>query len=282
MNFNIHKNLSEYYQRFDNDHQQLRLRLLERLPSQPVIAPGVRFRLGLRSIAAAAAMIAVLVGALWLFSPRGENAYNTQAAWAMAVERAAGVNDVHFKLTTYQPHGRSSTVEMWWRRPDCFRAVFDQNIIITGNAQMRCNYNQSTNILTISPASTPGPELFLLGELGRLFIDQGPFARQWIQDSKIIHSEEIKYKGEFCQKVVTEKDGKLFEYIMDKNTLHEKGASADMKSPFYEVKIYDNTSRDKVLSHMEILDIDKAADDSLFTIDGEGKLVKDNRGKTVK
>jgi len=282
MNFNIHKNLSEYYPRFDNDHQQLRRRLLDSLPSQPVVAHGKRFHLDLRSAAAVAAVIAVLLGALFLLGPR-ENAYNTQAAWAKAVERAAGVNDVHFKLTTHQAHGRSSAVEMWWRRPDCFRMVFDHNnIISTGNSQMRCNYNQSSNILTISPPSTLGPEMFILGELGRLFIDQGPFSRQWIQDSKLIRSEEVKFKGEFCQKVITEKDGKLYEYIMDKNALHEKGTSADKKNPFYEVKIYDKSNRDKVLSHMEILDIDQAVDDSLFTIDGEGKLVKDNRGKTEK
>jgi len=273
----LNSDLPKHYREFGRNHQCLREQLLATLPeaqwkvekaeaaSRREIGSslffGVKLRFSLRIALAAAAVFMIAFGVLVYVGPE----YNSpQAAWAAAVENAGQVQSVHFKFST-----GNSSVEMWCRNPQefrDFRAEYSNGLITTNNHEKRCHYNSKTNVLSVRSADEPPLEKYLLGELGKLFMDKSPFSGDLISESKILHSEKITYKGEQCLKMIAEMKGDRFEYILDK------------KDPLiFEVKRYSPSGR--VKSHMEVLDVDRNMPDSLFIIDPKGKKTTTRNSK---
>jgi len=277
VNVSLNNDLPDYYKEFGQNHQYLRERLLGTLPEvqwkveraetasrgeiASLLFSGVRLRSSLRTALAAAAVLAIAFG---IFVHFGSECDNPQAAWAAAIENAGQVQSVHFRFST-----GNSSVEMWCRHPQefrDFRVEYSNGIVTTNNYEKHCYYSKKTNLLSIRSANGPPLEKYLLGELGKLFIEKSPFSGDLISESKILHSEKITYKGEQCLKIIAEMKGDRFEYILDK------------KDPLiFEVKRYGPSG--KVRSHVEVLDVDRNMPDSLFIIVPQGKKVADRRGK---
>ena len=277
MKVSLNNDLSKYYKEFGRKHQYLRDQLLATLPEvqwkveraeaasrEEIVSSlfsSVKLRFSLRTALAAAAVFLIAFGVLVYVGPEYDN---PQAAWAAAVENAGQVQSVHFRFST-----GNSSVEMWCRHPQefrDFRAEYSNGLVTTNNHEKHCYYSKKTNLLSIRSADGPPLEKYLMGELGKLFLERSPFSGDLINESKLLHSEKVTYKGEQCLKIIAEMEGDRFEYILD------------MKDPLiFEVKRYSPSG--KVKSHMEVLDVDRNMPDSLFTIDPQGKKVADRRGK---
>lgn len=261
--------LTAYHKSFQQGHDQLRRQLMDSLPDMgygnqnvparasksvlPFNLPRAGMLRAFRKVAAVAAVFVILLGAVYVFSPSG---VSSQAAWAKAVDNFEQVHSVHFKYLTSS--GKKSFVEMWWRRPHDFRMEFSNNLILTGNKTQRCTYNKMLNSVSISKANGPGLEMAILGSLGHLFTSQfydSPISPD-VSKSKVLRSEEIIYKGQKCHKVMSENDDELFEYIIDQNG-----------SMVYDIKRFRKSAPDKVISHVEVFEVDRQYSDSLFTID---------------
>ena len=276
MNSNLTKQLAQSYKQFDQDHDQLRDRLLDSLPKASWLSSnthrhqstGRNLRFAIRVAVSAAAVFIVLFSVLHFIQP---DAVNPKLAWAAAVENANEVQTAHFILST--PSGnKDSSVEMWWQQPGSFRMKFDNGTVFTGNQDIRCNYNPKNNILRINKAAGFGPEMMFLGYLGKLFIgdfslpDDSPLPGDNINQSRLISSEKVIYKGESCLKILSQENDYRYEYIIDRND-----------PIIYEVKQF--SLSDKILAHMIVLDVDRPMDQSLFAIEPNGKILKDQRLK---
>ena len=277
MKVSLNNDLPKHYKKFGQNHQCLREQMLATLPeaqwkvervkaaSRREIASsiffGVKLRSSLRIALAAAAVFMIAFGILAYVGPGYDS---PQAAWAAAVENAGQVQSVHFRFST-----GNSSVEMWCRHPQKFRdfrAEYNNGLVTTNNHEKRCHYNNKTNILSVRPADEPPLEKYLLGELGKLFLEKSPFSGNLIDESKLLHSEKVIYKGEQCLKMIAEMKGDRFEYILDK------------KDPLiFEVKRYSPSG--KLKSHMEVLDVDRNMPDSLFIIDPKGKKTTTRNSK---
>ena len=268
MNVSLNNDLPKHYKEFGQNHRCLREQMLATLPevqwkveraeaaSRREIAPslffGVKLRFALRIALAAAAVFMIAFGVLVYVGPEYDS---PQAAWAAAVENAGQVRSVHFRFST-----GNSSVEMWCRHPQefrDFRAEYSNGLVTTNNHEKHCHYNNKTNILSVRSADEAPLEKYLLGELGKLFMEKS-LSGDLISESKLLNSEQVTYKGEQCLKMIAEMKGDRFEYILDE------------KDPLiFEVKRYSPSGR--VKSHMEVLDVDRNMPDSLFIIDPKGK-----------
>jgi len=274
----MERDIEAYYERYGRDHERRRQELLERLPERPLAVGLSRAgwredRFVLRSVLALAAGLMLVFGALVAFGPGSRlGGADEHAAWAAAMAQVGRVQSVHFKITTPGLHeGDSSTVEMWWRRPGEFRMVLPNGLVMTGNAQKRCHYDpQSNTLLVLDPG--PGPEMFLLTELGGLFTAEGEVARRWVEESRYLRSEDIVYKELRCRRVCCEKGGRLYEYVIDGRSGERDGM------PFYEVKEYSRLESGRLLSHLEVLEVNTDLPADLLAIEPQpGTKVVDHR-----
>ncbi len=266
-------NLVRRYEEFTQGHTQLRRQLLESLPAdqwaleasvgKEASFVGVKLRFAIRAALAAAAVFAIFLGAISLLSPGIED---PQAAWATAIEKTTQLQSIHFTMTT--PNGgKGISAEMWWRRPDSFRMEID-GIVQTSDGRKRYNYNDKTNVLVISDAEGPGPEMAILSELGGLFFSETyTLSGDVTNKSEVLRCEEVIYKGESCLKIVSTMNGDRFEYILDKK-----------ERLIYEVKRFSGTSG-KLMSHVVVLEADKEIPESMFEIEAKGGKVIDRRLK---
>jgi len=277
------KDLEKHFKMFGADHGRRREQLMDSLGgleyqrNSSTIAqrrPSHMPR-AFRTVAAIAAAIIIVFGMMLILNLDRQRG-GSQAAWAAAIEQAGRIQSVHFRLTT--PGGGSKTsLEMWWRPPHEFRMEVSNGLIMTGNIEKICILDPKSGKLLIDNAGKPGPEMFILGHLGRLFASEPSFSRNWIESSKMISSEKVNYKGERCRKVLVEKGSRYYEYIIDDK------AGADNKAPFYEVKEYSNSRNGALVSHMEVLEVNQDISESLFTIKATDQMkVVDMRqpGKT--
>jgi outer membrane lipoprotein-sorting protein len=270
------KGLPEYYSRFDDDHAWLRSQLMAVIEGQEVASGRpetflIRRGTGMspfasrafRTAVAVAAAFAILLSVTLIWGPAGNNSRN---AWAQAIQNTGQAQTVHFRMFTPGGSAGDSSVEVWWQRPDKFRMEFSNGIIMTADLEKRCVYNQSRNSLTISDSGTPGVEMALLGELGQLCGSDKSLSGRLIDQSRIINSTEMTYKGEKCYQVTSEIDDNRFEYVV-----------AQDSPVLYKVKQYRKANPQRAISYMEVLEIDSKLKEDLFSIDPAGKVVHDRR-----
>ncbi|MBN1764110.1 MAG: hypothetical protein JW860_02540 [Sedimentisphaerales bacterium] len=267
--------LSESYKGFDRNHDQLRLQVLASLPEAPWEADNLtaasyrkisssifsqtKLHFAFKTSLATAAVLLIGFGLVFFIQT---GAVNPQKVWAAAKENVAQVQSVHFTMSTPSSNNKTQ-LEMWWRRNGDYRMVIGTTVF-TGNQDKCCIYNQDSNTLTIRDADKRGPEMAILGQLGSLFDNNTALPNGHNDNSKILNSEKALYKGEQCFKMVSEFEGDRFEYYLD------------MKDSFiYQVDRYSPTG--KLLSHVEVLDMNKNIPDDLFEVDPSGKLVIDQR-----
>lgn len=270
---NFDNNLTHRYEEFTQGHAQFRCQLLESLPAdqwavEPAVGKwpsfvGVKLRFAIRAAMAAAAVFAIFLGATSLLSPGTEE---PQAAWATAIEKTTQLQSIHFIMTT--PNGgKGSSVEMWWRRPGSFRMEIG-GFVQTSNGHKRYNYNDKANVLVVSDAEGPGPEMAILSELGGLFFSEAyTLSGDVTNKSEVLSCEDVIYKGESCLKIVSTMNGDRFEYILDKK-----------EQLIYEVKRFSGMSG-KLMSHVVVLEADKEIPESMFEIEAKGGKVIDRRLK---
>ena len=269
--------LSRWYEQFGRDHDRLRGQLIQSLRKVEKTETTRRKPfLTLRPILAAAAMIAVLMGTMFVNQWTDRPANNPQAAWADTVDHIGRLQSIHLTWQTPQG-GKDAAVEMWWQRPHDFRLEFTTGLVWTGDSQKRCSYNPGKNELVINDAQGPSLEMVVLGELGQLFYSSYALSKpaDWVNDSQIIESEKIIYKAEACQKIVFDRADRRYEFIIDERAVENQAA------PFYQVKVFDGPQKKQLISHMEVLDVDRYAPQEMFTIQpADGCKVIDRRGKT--
>jgi outer membrane lipoprotein-sorting protein len=283
----LENDLQAWYGQFEKNHDQRREQLISSL-SQFDTAGNVSGhtnvkagRLGMpyaaKATLALAAGLMIVLGLLIVFngSDTTTTVVSPQMAWASAIDQARRVQSVHFRLST--PGGSAdATVEMWWRRPHDFRMELDQ-LVMAGNNETMCIWNGSQNTLTLRNAGVggSGPEMFILGNLGRLFISEDDaLYQEWIDSNEIVSSELVDYKGQTCRKIKCLYDGHYYEYII------EVQAENDTVRPFLEVKEYRDIEMVRLMSHMEVLAVDEEMPDSLFVIEPQaGQKVVDRREK---
>ena len=279
MSSDLDSQLSQWYGQFSSDHQRLRDDLLASLPARSALdhvpVPSRTWRSTsapvLRWALAAAAVLLLVLGAGLLIDDTAE-VLNPPTAWAAAIENTGKLQSVHFKLTTFLA-GRPSSVEMWWRRPHDFRMTFDDGLIVTGDQSGRYRLNPAGSTLTIYDAGGMGLEMATLGELGQLFTSKVSFSQDWIAQSKVVDSAELEYKNENCRVITAEKDGRYYQYV-----INGKAALGQAGPLLYDVKRFAGSQMTRLLSHVEVFDIDRSMPDSLFAITPTaGQKVNDRR-----
>ena len=250
--------LKHYHARFETGHDRGREQLLASVdqvgqypaPVRTLVLPAVK------KLLAAAACLMILAGGLYMLG----GGDHSQDAFATAINQFRQVRSVHLKMANPNSKAEAS-VEMWWRRPHDFRMEFSTGVIVTGNSEKSYTWDPQTNKLEISEAVGPGPEMMLLdlAGLGWLFADQEPLIQDNIEKSQIISNEPVNYKGETCRKITCQKDPYIYEYIID-------AQADDQQLPFYQVNVYGDFNGRKLISHMEILEVDAHLPDDLFVI----------------
>ncbi len=256
------EDLSGHYDRFDRGHDFLRSKLLSDLKPYGHVSGGSvanELRSGTRMIslasylsriAAVAAIVIFAFGFAVFNIGNNSNGLSVAHADSSILQKVTEFNNVHFKMTVLD-----SKLEMWWQKPNTYRMQFGDGTIITNsNAGYSC-LSAKTGEISVKPAlETAGPEMFLLSELGEVFpFDHSP-SQQLVKNSEIISTKNIVYKGEECYKITSRNKltNDTFEYVIDKD-----------QPMIYEIK---RISNGKVISHVEVLEIDATMDEKLFRL----------------
>jgi len=277
--------LTDYYTRFRRGHDRRRQQLMNSLTAPQLQPYSDRFvKVGkfsmpqvAKMVLALAAGLLIVLGLLWVFHvDMSLPSPNNHAVWAAAIEQAARVQSVHFRMTTYGGVGDAG-VEMWWRRPHDFRMEMSNITTMAGNGETLFIWNEKDNSLVLREAGEgiPLPALFILGNLGKLFTaDDISSYQQWIDNNRIISSKLVTFKGQKCLKVACVHEGHRYEYLM------EQGAGIGNSRPFLEVKEYGDMEGARLLSHLEVLAVDEEMPDNLFVVEPPpGAKVLDRRPK---
>ena len=252
----IEADLMACHARFSQAHGRGRAQLLASLSgARPIRVDFARRRFMLRGVAAAA-VIAIVLGVFWM-GPTEPAAMTPQMAWATALDQMVRVQSIHFRMSTPSPNGDSS-VEVWWREGHEFRMVFGNGMIMTGNHEQR-RILEPNKSLRIVDDVTPGPEMFVLGELGGLFDSEMSLSKDRHRKSEVIEAERIVYRGEQCLKITTVDQDFRYEYIVD--------MQQDAKMPLYEASFYSRSTPSKLRYRIEVLDINRSFADELFTVE---------------
>lgn len=271
------KKLAEGYQQFEQNHEQLREQLLKSLPvpswqfREAVGAKAgraVRFRLPtIRAAVSAAAVLLIVFGVLMVNTMQPNPADTSQMAFAAAMEESRQLDSIHVRMTTPSAND-SSSVEVWWVRPDKFKMEFSGGLVIASDGKTRYSYVPKTNTLTLREAGGPDLEMFILSETGHPMFtnNEVPGINGWMDESQVVSSVDVDYKGEKCIKIrsVSTEDGTIFEYILDQE-----------EPVIYDVKRLWPDGR--VKSHTVVLERDMAFDEVLFQVDGADKRIVDHR-----
>ena len=261
-NQTIENDLNRYYEQFDADHDRLGAQLLSQLDQAPSPSGPRRLYLppAVKRVIAAAACLMILCAGMYMFF----GGDSSQEVYASTINKFGQLQSVHFKMNT--PGGdANAAVEVWWRRPHDMRMEVSNGTIITNNSDKRCIFNpldakQKLRIEEGSGGSAPEFSLLSLAGLDWLFTDDLPKLQDGIDKSVIKDYEAITYKGEYCRKITCEKDGYLYVYVVDGLI------KTDKQAPFYEVNVYGDLEATRLLSHMELLEVDADLPDDLFII----------------
>lgn len=270
----LEKELVNYFQAFDADHNRRREQLVRSLPAAKQL-PAAHLKVTwserlavhrppvwLKPAMAAAAVFVILFSVMF-FNPSG---VNSQAAWADSVQKIANVTSIHLKAQT-----NGSEVEIWWRRPNESRMLFSNGLVITNNNDGRRICDQKAKTLTIVSPETAQMDMAVLGMFGQLFTSENVLSSSWMKDTTLVKTENISYKGEACQKLTFEGSGHRCEYILEP-ALHL----------IYQVSMYNLDDPSKMVYRMEVLDVDRPMATELFTIQPqEGVRVNDRRNVNV-
>ena len=277
MNSNLETSLSSYYEQFSVGHEQRRSQLLRSLPAiqaaemrELATCGGVRTGMSetWKSALALAAGLIIVVGAIfYLYPDNGStlpsetgatsvsmNPLSPEEAYASAIDRIAKLKSLRFFWTT-PSGGKNAKIEMWWRRPSDYRMQFASNGLIVAS--------KGEKLITDPRA------LFALSQLGRYFLlnqpldkkQQDMFVQDWLKRCRIVQSKPMMYKGEKCLKVVCVDNRNRYEYIIDA----QKGT--DTEVPFYELKRYNQPEGGQLLSHIEVLEVNREYADEIFTVE---------------
>ena len=253
------EDLSGHYDKFEHGHDLLRSQLLSRLETvhkaDRSVANNARSRSGILQLAhyltktAAVAAIILIVFGLAMFNIGHDQVGSSTVVADNILSKITDFENVHFNMTTM-----GSSVEMWWQKPNSYRMEFSDGTVIA-NSTASYSIKKKDGSLSHKPAlETNGPEMMLLGELGEVFpFDISP-TRNLLGKSRIASSEEIIFKGEACMKVQTTNPmhGDTFEYIIDKD-----------QPMIYQI---DRIRNGKVISHVEVIEIDMEMPESMFQI----------------
>ena len=254
------EDLSGHYDKFEQGHDFLRSKLLTQLDSSVHMADRsvannahgrsriLHFVQYISKTAAVAAILLVAFG-LAMFNIGTEQAGPSTAVADNILSKITKFDNVHFIMTT-----GGSSVEMWWQRPNNYRMEFSNGTVITSSAASFSVREKDGIVEHKAALEAPGPEMLPLGELGEVFpFDLSP-TQNLLGKSRIAHTEEMMFKGEQCIKVQTENPmhGDIFEYIIDKD-----------QPMIYRI---DRISNGKVISHVDVIEIDSDMPESLFQI----------------
>lgn len=285
MKENQETQLHGYYEQFSVCHEQRRNQLLgsvskiqsSRVPEAVETAGRWGFRPVLKSSLALAAGLMIVLGAIFYVwqdldpAPSSDpgarsvslNPLSAQEVYAAAIDRVAQVTSVHFIWTTPSGGSTDASMKMWWRYPNDYRMEFAGNgLVMAGNEKQHYTYDPSKDTLKVNEGA--GLYVFPLEQLGRLFSTKDDrLAKQWIDESTIVRSEPVDYKGEKCLKVICvhKISQNRYEYIIDSQ------AGTDTRVPFYEVKQYSHPEGGRLMSHVEVLEVNKEYADRMFTIE---------------
>ncbi len=254
------EDLSGHYDRFDRSHDFLRSKLLSELKPYGLMSDGsvdnnvrsagsrISFA-GYLSRFAAVAAIVVLAFGLAVFNI-DSNSGSSVAVADNVLQKVTEFNNVHFKMTAM-----NSSMEMWWQRPNNYRMEFSNGTVITNNEVNYSCLDSETGKVSLKPGlEAAGPEAFMLAELGEVFpFDDSP-TQSLVKTSEIIGQEDMIFKGEECVKVRSESmlGGDILEYIIDKD-----------QPMIYEIS---RIRHGKVISHVEVLEIDSDMNESIFSL----------------
>jgi hypothetical protein len=272
----LEPNLNSYYAQFSVGHAQRRSQLLRSLSAvkrtqmQAPAVIGGRTGTGhmWKSALALAAGLIIVVGAIFYVEMNQEattnsatgngtvsiNPLSPQEAYASAIERITQLKSLRFVWTT--PNGgKDAKVEMWWRRPNDYKMEFASNGLVVAS--------QGKEAITDIRA------MFALSQLGRYFLLNQPLSKQqqdlfvqdWLKRCRIVESKELLYKGEKCLKVICTDTRNRYEYIIDAR------GGTDIQIPFYELKQYNKPEGGKLVSHVEVKEVNRNYADSLFTVE---------------
>lgn len=244
---------------FRSGHDMLKQQLLDSLPETSPIRVDFGRRQFIRRVVAAAAVVAIVLG-VFALDPFGTQQYSTTpTAWANVLDHIGEVESIHVRMSTPSKNS-SPSVEMWWRRGHDYRMEFNSGLTTAGSVKMRYSYDPGSNVLKVTEADGPGPELFALGDLGGLFESGNSLSGNRHRMCETIASEKINYRGEICLKVTTQDDNFRYEYIMD--------MQPDIaKMPLYEVRFYSRSKPEQLRYSLEVLEINRQYPDSLFVIE---------------
>ena len=281
----LNQDLIEFHDRFSRSHERLKrdlfssLSLLEAQQGQHAeaashrhaIYTGAKLSFVWKGVLAAAAAVAIVAGVT--FWTTGTPSVGVNQAWAAAVANIREVQTLHLRAETPSHPGKSG-LELWWRRPGDSRMVFDNGMIITANGQVRCSYNAGTQTLTKSSAGQQGGGAVpVLDWFGLLFTSEDALSLGWTGESDAAPlTERVVYKGELCEKLVFEEDGRRREYIFDSQAhlIYEWSDWVTVER--------DGRSEDRMIYRVEVLDINQHMPEGLFTIEPtEGVAVIDRR-----
>lgn len=283
MENNLESQIRTYYQQFGVGHQQRRNQLLgsisavtrSSLQTSPVIRSRRLSYPVLKSALGLAAGLMIVLGAIFYIWSSNDTASNTETGsgitslnplsakeiYATAIDQATKVTSLHFVWTTPNGNDNGASVEMWWSHPNQYRMAFTSNgLIMAGNENQHYKYDPVKKEWKVSEGT--GLYMFPLEQLGRLFSNNDDrLTKQWIDESKIIHSEPVDYKGEKCLKVICvhQVSQNRYEYVIDARV------GTDTRIPFYEVKQYSQPQGGRLMSHVEVLEVNKDYADDMFT-----------------
>ncbi len=253
------EDLSGHYDKFEQGHDFLRSKLLTQLESVQMadrsVANYARSRSGILQLGrylsktAAVAAILLIVFSMAMFNIGNNQAGNSNVVADNILSKITDFENVHFKMSTM-----GSSVEMWWQKPNNYRMEFSDGTVIA-NSTASYSIKKKDGSISYKPAlETYGPEMMLLGELGEVFPFEFSPTQKLLGTSKVISSEEVMFKGEACMKVQAKNPmlGDIFEYIVDKD-----------QPMIYQI---DRIRDGKVISHVDVIEIDMVMPDSIFDI----------------
>lgn len=111
-----------------------------------------------------------------------------------------------------------------------------------------------------------------------MFASKVSVSADWIEHSQVVSSEEILFRGKKCRKIVAQKDGNWYVYVIDARV-----SNAGEAPLLYEVKRYGDASMQRLQSQVEVMETNRAMPDSLFVIDpAKANKVIDRRGAVKK
>lgn len=253
--------LSAHYGRFEQNHDVLRSELMSEIKPYGLMAdrsvsvinfeakPGIGFAAYISRFAAIAAVLVLAFG-LAMFNSGDQAGSSVVVAGNDILHKVTDFRNVHFKVTTF-----GSSMEMWWQRPNNYRMEFSDGKVIANNSQNYSCFDSKTGKLSLRPGQlVSGLEMFPLAELGEVFpFDKSP-TQLLVKTSKVLSTTEVVFKGEDCYNVRTKNElsGDMLEYIVDKD-----------QPMIYEIaRIRDG----RVISKVEVMEIDSVMPDSLFKL----------------